>query len=81
MPDNTQQEILRAARALFEPGQVVEVRVPKAGAAKTISGYFSDLERMAQAIAGLEKARHPGVYWTLNPVDPALLAEVLTERC
>jgi P4 family phage/plasmid primase-like protien len=73
MADKGFEEILRAARALFAPGEVVEVRVPKAGAAKTISGYFSDLERMAKAVAHLEAAGHPGVYWTINPVDPALL--------
>jgi hypothetical protein len=36
------ENIAEAIRILFEPGQVVELRVPKAGKLGTISGYFDD---------------------------------------
>lgn len=71
---NTVPEVLRAARLLFRAGSVVEVRVPKAGKLRTISGYFDDLEMLARDVAKLDFARYPGVYWTINPVDPALLS-------
>ena len=67
-------EIRRAIRYLSRPGEVGEVRVPKAGRNRTISGYFSDPERMAQEVEGLEALHFPGVYRTLNPVNAALLA-------
>lgn len=67
-------QAIQAARLLFRAGDVVEVRVPKAGRQRTISGYFSDFEKMARSIASLESQKFPGVYWTLNPVKPALLA-------
>jgi KaiC/GvpD/RAD55 family RecA-like ATPase len=67
-------EIRQSAALLFQPGDVVEVRVPKAGKLRTVSGYFSDFQKMAEAAAQLEVARHAGVYWTLNPVNPDLLA-------
>ncbi|MCX6632901.1 MAG: hypothetical protein NTW28_35330, partial [Candidatus Solibacter sp.] len=67
-------EVRRAIGCLFRPGDVVEVRVPKAGRHRTVSGYYSDQKRLAQDIERLETRLFPGVYWTLNPVNPALLA-------
>jgi hypothetical protein len=58
---------------LLEPGATVELRVPKAGRARVISGYFDDLDAMAKTAARLD-GRHPGIYFTANPVKPALLA-------
>jgi hypothetical protein len=66
-------EIRRALALLYEPGDVVELRVPKAGREGTISGYFDDFDKLAQAILVLD-GKGPGVYTTLNPVAPALLA-------
>ena len=71
---DVEDEIRRAIGYLSRPDDVGEVRVPKAGRNRTISGYFSDPERMAQEVEGLEALRFPGVYRTLNPVNPALLA-------
>jgi P4 family phage/plasmid primase-like protien len=70
------KEILRAARVLFRPGDLVEIRVPQARQQHTISGYFTDLEKLAAAAASLERSRYPGVYWTLNPArqDLGLIA-------
>src|SRR5580704_15850056 len=74
--DNLVQEILGAARILFQSGSVVEIRVlPKSGR-QIRAGYFDDLEKMAEAVAGLDASRPLGIYWTLNPVDPGVLARV-----
>jgi hypothetical protein len=62
-----------ALRVLVEPGSTVELRVPKAGRARVVSGYFDDPAAMAHAAARLD-GRHPGIYVTANPVNPALLA-------
>jgi hypothetical protein len=67
-------EIQRAMSALFRPGDVVEVRVPKTGRSRTISGYFEDREELARAVERMEDCGYAGVYWTANPVNPALLA-------
>jgi hypothetical protein len=66
-------EILRAARLLMSPDAVHELRAPKAGRLGTISGYFDNpavLARAADKLDGL----HPGIYITLNPCRPELLA-------
>lgn len=65
---------MRAIALLLRPGDVAEVRVPKAGKHKTISGYFEDFEELARAVERLEECRYAGVYCTVNPVNPALLA-------
>jgi hypothetical protein len=69
-------EILRTCQALFAPGQVAELRALDAVTREwrrphTVSGYFDDWERLA-AVAMSIQAR--GIYVTLNPVNPALLA-------
>ncbi len=67
MPESTAGLILQAARVLFRPGDVVELRVPKAGRDGTIAGYFDDFEKLAQAAAHLERGKYPGVYWSKKP--------------
>jgi len=65
-------EIERALALLFEPGDVAEVRIPDTSRA-TVSGYFDDIRRLAQAAikwSGVASA----VYVTLNPVNSTLLA-------
>lgn len=76
MPENTIHLVLSAARLLFQPGDVIEVRVPKAGPKRVISGYFEDLQKLAEAVHQLEHTSppFPGIYWTLNPVMRDLLA-------
>lgn len=68
---------------LFRPGDVFEVRAPDcrdrpdAKYAYTCSGYFSfdAVEKAADEIAALDCAAiAPGIYVTLNPVSPSLLA-------
>lgn len=68
------QNIESAIGILFEPQQVVEVRVPKAGKYGTVSGYFNDHKKLAQKLEELSGNVGAAVYYTLNPVNPALLA-------
>ncbi len=62
-----------AARVFFAPGDVVELRIPKAGRYRTVSGYFDDWGALADA-AVRWSGKAGGVYWMSNPVTPALLA-------
>jgi len=66
-------EIRRAIAVLYRPGDVIEVRAPKAGRDGTISGYFDDPEQLALAVYALD-GKAPGVYLTLSPLRPELLA-------
>jgi hypothetical protein len=62
-----------AIRILFEPDQVVEVRVP--GKFGALSGYFADHEKLAKAIKRLsDESVQAGVYITLNPCHKGVLA-------
>lgn len=66
------EQIAGGLAVLVEPGSTVELRVPMRPG-RTISGYFDDLDAMAQVAARLS-GHHPGIYFTCNPVNPALLA-------
>lgn len=65
----------KALDHLLPPGQVVELRAPDANAGRnytcTVSGYYDDPVKLAVDAAGIDA---PGVYFTLNPADPRLLA-------
>jgi len=76
MLHHDRSEILKTCQALFAPGQVAELRALDAVTREwrrphTVSGYFDDWEKLAAAATGI---RARGVYVTLNPVNPALLA-------
>ena len=65
--------IIAAARVLFEPGDVGELRIPGANnGSGTLSGYFDNFETLADEGARVSGAK--SVYVGLNPVNPALLA-------
>src|SRR5579859_5688890 len=72
------EQVRRTFQTLVEPGQVFEIRVldalttesPKY--AYTASGYFNDLEKLIRALKTIQRAK--GVYMTLHPCQPALLA-------
>src|ERR1700681_1799821 len=58
---------------LFAPGQVVEVRAHSKYGVTT--GYFDDFATLAEKIKELsDSGKYDGVYYTLNPCNPALLA-------
>ncbi len=63
--------LLDAAMMVLEPGSVAELRILNTNK-KTVSGYFDDFDKLAQAAA--EWNGKVGVYFTLNPVNPDLLA-------
>jgi len=67
------ERVKQALGLVMRPGDVHELRVPNAGRLKTVSGYFDDQDKLASAIAELS-GEAEGVYITLNPVNPALLA-------
>lgn len=50
MSKASREHIDFAIAALFRPGDVVELRIPKAGRLRTISGYFDDFGKLADAI-------------------------------
>lgn len=77
-------EIKKAIGVLYEPGQIVEVRMMDKKKKLTAAGWFDDMEIMAKAVARLArdgfgdpkgyKFIHENVFWTCNPVHDALLA-------
>ncbi len=67
------QEIDRGLAVLFRPGDVVELRIPKTEHQGTISGYFDDPQKLASALAS-QNGAFAGIYTTLNPCAPSLLA-------
>ena len=64
----SEDQIRSALKLLFEPGQVVELRVLRSGKS-VVAGYFNDPEKLV-----LEAARWSGnassVCITLNLIDP-----------
>jgi hypothetical protein len=77
------QDYCQVANAFFNPGEVCELRAlgltgkgPWEGWAKgTVSGYFDDPAKFAAAAKKLnDLGKATGIYFTLNPVNPALLA-------
>ena len=67
------RKVLNAIKLFFTESDVWELRIPKAGKAGTVSGYFNDPEAFARAAASYS-GKVPGVYFTINPVRPDLLA-------
>ena len=78
MNDMTKRQIAAIERGLgilAQPGQVVEVRILNIDGRRNRvdSGYFDDFAALARAIPAYN-GRAEGVYITLNPVNPDLLA-------
>ncbi|KQC05884.1 MAG: hypothetical protein APR62_01480 [Smithella sp. SDB] len=70
----------------FRPQEVVELRAIglngnsslwKGFSKGIISGYFNNAEALEKAAGLLDSAGASGVYFTLNPVNPALLARAV----
>lgn len=65
--------IRSACDILFSPGQTVEVRM--LGKRGTASGFFDDYDRLSAAVGPFDnRGEYGGIYVTLNPVNPDLLA-------
>lgn len=72
-PKADHAEVERAISLLFQPGDVVEVRIPKTRVG-VVAGYFDNFSIMAVAICQADaKYNAGGVYYALNIVNPALL--------
>ena len=74
---NNPIEISRAMKLLHAPGSVVELRALDASTADwraphTVSGYFDNFGQMANAADAI--GTPVAIYFTLNEVNPALLA-------
>jgi len=71
-------------RLFVKPGEIVEVRIPKAkGKSKawggdwargTVAGYFDSHQAFCEAVKEADKAHHGGIYFTAQVIDPRLLA-------
>jgi putative DNA primase/helicase len=68
------EEILRTLCVFRQPGEVLEMRIPKAGKFRTISGYFSEPVALVDSAVGLSAEGFAGIYFTINPVKSDLLA-------
>lgn len=67
-------EIKRGISLLFPIDDVIEVRIPNTRSC-VVAGYFEHHEAAAEAIFHADgNYRAPGVYYVLNPINPALLA-------
>jgi hypothetical protein len=80
-------EIRRSLELLHDAGDVFEVRaldVPMGRNYRgTVSGYYDDLDKAAADVLALDERGAAGIYATINPCLPALLARSanhLTER-
>lgn len=73
-------EVQKALAVMVDPGNVFEVRIlePRRGgrgyAPRVIYGYFDDPAKVPDALNALRLEGAKGIYITLNPVNPALLA-------
>lgn len=73
-------EIHRCVELVVQPGQLHEIRIPKTRRPNrrhlfgVVSGYFNQAEAATRALTGICGSDAEGVYISLNPVNPALLA-------
>lgn len=72
-------EILRTWHIFRLPGEVLELRIPGAGKSRTISGYFDDAQKLAGAVAEFADNGFPGIFFTINPTNPDLLARAANQ--
>lgn len=66
-------EVKRTLDAICESGQIIEVRA-KSRDGYVYSGYGQNLEELAHQVDTLDTTDTTGIYLTLNPVNPALMA-------
>lgn len=73
-------EVQKALEVMVEPGSVFEVRIleprrtGRSFVPRVIYGYFNDPAKVPGALNALHLEGAKGIYITLNPVNPALLA-------
>jgi len=75
------EEILRGLSTFVSPGGVFEIRVFGSRGAPN-GGFFDDLQKAAEVAHRLDQSRsNDGVYFTINPVNPDLLARYCNKMC
>lgn len=81
------QTIRKSCEALFDKGQVAELRILDIAGSKGFTynagGWFNDWELLANAAEKYEKRNPSGIYVTINQLDPACIARTsnrITER-
>src|ERR1039458_38536 len=72
-------EVQKALVVMVEPGQVFEVRIldprrARGYSPRVILGYFDTPALVPDALAALRLEGAKGIYITLNPINPVLLA-------
>jgi hypothetical protein len=65
-------DILRTLELFTQSEQVYELRLFNVNGKGTVSGYFNDIAKLAEECAKWS-GKCPGIYITVNPVNPALL--------
>ncbi len=68
-----QGKIVNGLEKLKHPHEVTELRILHAGKNGTLSGYYDNLQALFRD-ALQWSGQVPGIYFTINPVNPALLA-------
>ncbi len=66
-------EIKKALSILYDPGEVFEVRMLPKGKSSVYSGYFNDIDKCAEICFKMDGIPE-GIYTTINPCKPELLA-------
>jgi hypothetical protein len=67
------EEIKKDLSRLYEPGEVLEVRMLPKGKDSVMSGYYNDLDKCADDCYKMDGIPE-GIYTTINPCKPELLA-------
>jgi P4 family phage/plasmid primase-like protien len=79
----TTDAVARSCHALFEPGQVTEVRIlgvpGKQGFTFNAGGWFNDWGKLSKLVAKYENRAPFGIYTTINPLHPACLSRTSNE--
>lgn len=76
------EEIKHALDTFVHPGGVVEIRVLKGARVRENGGFFDDLTKAANTAHMLDQAgEYEGIYFTLNRLDPDLLARYNNKMC
>jgi len=63
-------------RRFVHPEEIIEVRAMAVDGKKgmVLSGYFDEHEALCKAVKELDKKKHGGIYFTLQVIDPRLIA-------
>lgn len=73
--DTMSTEDIKTTLSLFlRYSPVIEIRIPKANRfGQTFAGYFDNIDAAVNSVKKYD-GKTPGIYFTLNPINPALLA-------